>query len=52
METKGNYWFPIFDILEDSCHVNPKYVRAIKGQKPDDKDAIWIADLYKFDIVR
>jgi transposase len=30
---------------------NPKYVRAIKGQKTDDKDAMWIADLFKFDIV-
>ncbi|XBX04548.1 IS110 family transposase [Enterocloster clostridioformis] len=45
---------PIFNILEDSCHVvvaNPKYVRAIKGQKTDDKDSAWIADLFKFDIV-
>ena len=42
------------NILEDSCHVvvaNPKYVRAIKGQKTDDKDSAWIADLFKFDIV-
>jgi hypothetical protein len=40
--------------LEDSCHIvvaNPKYVRVIKGQKTDDKDATWIADLFKFDIV-
>ncbi|MBB5264801.1 transposase [Catenibacillus scindens] len=36
MESTGKYWIPIFNILEDSCHVivaNPKYVRAIKGQK-------------------
>jgi len=54
MESTGKYWIPIFNILEDSCHVvvaNPKYVKAIKGQKTDDKDATWIADLYKFDIV-
>jgi len=30
---------------------NPKYVRSIKGQKTDDKDSAWIADLFKFDIV-
>ena len=50
----GKYWIPIFNILEEHCHVvvaNPKYVRAIKGQKTDDKDATWIADLFKFDIV-
>ena len=54
MESTGKYWIPVFNILEDSCHVvvaNPKYVRAIKGQKTDDKDSAWIADLFKFDIV-
>lgn len=54
MESTGKYWIPIHNILEDSCHVvvaNPKYVRAIKGQKTDDKDSAWIADLFKFDIV-
>jgi hypothetical protein len=54
MESTGKYWIPIFHILEDSCHVvvaNPKYVRAIKGQKTDDRDSAWIADLFKFDIV-
>ena len=54
MESTGKYWIPVFNILEDHFHVvvaNPKYVRAIKGQKTDDKDAMWIADLFKFDIV-
>ena len=54
MESTGKYWIPIYNILEDSCHVvvaNPKYVRTIKGQKTDDKDSAWIADLFKFDIV-
>lgn len=31
---------------------HPKYVRAIKGKKTDKKDSKWIADLFKFDIVR
>ncbi|MDP9749871.1 MULTISPECIES: IS110 family transposase [Thermoanaerobacter] len=42
MEFTGKYWIPIFNVLEKSCHVviaNPKYLRAIKGQKTDDKDA-------------
>lgn len=54
MESTGKYWIPVFNVLEDSCHVvvaNPKYVRAIKGQKTDDKDSAWIADLFKFDTV-
>lgn len=54
MESTGKYWIPVFNILEDLFRVvvaNPKYVRAIKGQKTDDKDAMWIADLFKFDIV-
>ncbi len=54
MESTGKYWIPVFNVLEGHLHVivaNPKYVRAIKGQKADDKDAMWIADLFKFDIV-
>jgi transposase len=54
MESTGKYWIPIFNVLEKSCHVivaNPKYVKAIRGQKTDTKDATWIADLFKFGIV-
>ncbi|HYD34440.1 MAG TPA: IS110 family transposase [Vitreimonas sp.] len=54
MESTGKYWIPIFNVLEKSCHVvvaNPKYVRAIRGKKTDDKDATWIADLFKFGLV-
>lgn len=54
MESTGKYWIPVFNALEKSCHVvvaNPKYVRAIRGQKTDTKDATWIADLFKFGIV-
>lgn len=53
-ESTGKYWIPIFNVLEGHLHVvvaNPKYVRAIKGQKADYKDVMWIADLFKFDIV-
>ncbi|MEA4964029.1 MAG: hypothetical protein VB114_20480 [Lutispora sp.] len=45
---------PICNVLEKSCHVvvaNPKYVRAIRRKKTDDKDATWIADLFKFGLV-
>ena len=46
---------PFFNYLEndiDVCLTHPKYVKAIKGKKTDEKDSKWIADLYKFDLVR
>ena len=55
MESTGKYWIPIFNYLESDMHVcltHPKYVKAIKGKKTDAKDSKWIADLYKFDLVR
>ena len=55
MEFTGKYWFPIHNILEEYCHVvvsHPKFVKAIKGKKTDKKDAQWIANLFKHDLVR
>lgn len=55
MESTGKYWFPVHNILEESCNVvvsHPKFVKAIKGKKTDKKDAQWIADLFKHDLVR
>ena len=54
MESTGKYWIPVFNILEDSCNItlaHPKYVKAIRGKKTDKKDAKWIADLFKHDLV-
>ena len=54
MESTGKYWIPIFNILEDTCHVvitHPKYVRAIPGKKTDKKDSVWIADIFKHGLV-
>ena len=55
MESTGKYWFPVHNILEETCNVvvsHPKFVKAIKGKKTDKKDAQWIADLFKHDLVR
>lgn len=55
MESTGKYWIPIFNILEKDMHVvltHPKYVKAIKGKKTDKRDAKWISNLFRFDIVR
>lgn len=38
MESIGKYWIPIYNILESTCNIvlaHPKYVKAIKGKKPD-----------------
>lgn len=54
MESTGKYWIPIYNVLEDSCSIclaHPKYVKAIRGKKTDKKDAQWIADLFKHDLV-
>ncbi|MDF2927173.1 MAG: family transposase [Paenibacillaceae bacterium] len=54
MESTGKYWIPVFNILEPSCTItlaHPKYVKAIRGKKTDNKDAQWIADLFKHDLV-
>ena len=54
MESTGKYWIPIYNILENDCSIvlaHPKYVKAIRGKKTDKKDAKWIADLFKHDLV-
>ena len=54
MESTGKYWIPIYNILEASCNIvlaHPKYVKAIRGKKTDKKDAKWIADIFKHDLV-
>ena len=55
MESTGKYWFPVHNMLEHDFNVvvtHPKFVKAIKGKKTDKKDARWIADLFKHDLVR
>jgi len=55
MESTGKYWIPVHNVLEQTVSVvlaHPKYVKAIRGKKTDVKDAQWIADLFKHDLVR
>lgn len=54
MESTGKYWVPVFNLLEDSINVtvaNPKWVRAVKGNKDDTKDSKWIGDLFRLGLV-
>lgn len=54
MESTGKYWIPVYNILETDCNIvlaHPKYVKSIRGKKTDQKDARWIADIFKHDLV-
>jgi transposase len=54
MESTGKYYVPIYNILEDRIHVtvaNPKWVKAVKGNKDDTKDSKWIGDLFRLGLV-
>lgn len=55
MESTGKYWVPVFNILEE-CGIattiaNPKWVKAVKGNKDDTKDSKWIGDLFRLGLV-
>lgn len=54
MESTGKYWVPVFNLLEDCINVtiaNPKWVKAVKGNKDDTKDSKWIGDLFRLGLV-
>lgn len=54
MESTGKYWIPVFNLLEDEINVtiaNPKWVKAVKGNKDDTKDSKWIGDLFRLGLV-
>ena len=55
IESTGKYWIPAFNILEKRgvrvIIANPKWVKAVKGNKDDTKDSKWIGDLFRFGLV-
>lgn len=55
MESTGKYWVPVFNILEKQdirvTIANPKWVKAVKGNKDDTKDSKWIGDLFRLGLV-
>ena len=55
MESTGKYWVPVFNLLEDVINVtiaNPKWVKAVKGNKDDTRDSKWIGDLFRLGLVK
>lgn len=54
MESTGKYWVPVYNVLEGEIRVtiaNPKWVKAVKGNKDDTKDSKWIGDLFRLGLV-
>jgi len=54
MESTGKYWVPIYNLLEDKIRItvaSPKWVKAVKGNKDDNKDSKWIGDLFRLGLV-
>ena len=56
MESTGKCWVPVFNILEKHgiriVMANPKWVKAVKGNKDDTKDSKWIGDLFRIGLVK
>lgn len=56
MESTGKYWVPVYNILEKRgirvVIANPKWVKAVKGNKDDTKDSKWIGDLFRIGLVK
>jgi transposase len=55
MESTGEYWKPVFNILEHNFEVllvNAQHVKAVPGHKTDVKDAEWLADLLRHGLLK
>lgn len=55
MESTGEYWKPIYNILESSFEVmviNAQHLKNVPGRKTDVKDAEWIAQLLRHGLVK
>jgi transposase len=55
MEATGDYWKPVYYLLEDQFEVwllNARHLRHVPGRKTDVNDATWIAQLVEHGLVR
>ncbi|OWY61276.1 IS110 family transposase, partial [cyanobacterium TDX16] len=55
MESTGEYWRPVFNILEVNFAVmlvNASHIKAVPGRKTDIKDAQWIAELLQHGLLK
>lgn len=55
MESTGQYWRPIWQILEpfgfNMILCNPRIVKNIPGKKTDQKDSEWLSELARYGLV-
>jgi len=55
MESTGEYWKPVYNILEENFEVllaNAQHVKKVPGRKTDVMDAEWIAELLRHGLLR
>jgi transposase len=55
MESTGDYWKPVYYLLEDAVEcwlLNPQHIKKVPGRKTDVSDAVWIARLVQYGLVR
>lgn len=55
LESTGEYWKPVFNLLEGNVEVwlvNAQHVKQVPGRKTDVKDAEWLAELLSYGLVK
>lgn len=55
MESTGEYWKPIYNILEENFElllVNAQHIKAVPGRKTDVRDSEWIAELLRYGLLK
>jgi len=55
MESTGEYWRPVYYLLEEVVEcwlINPQHIKVVPGRKSDVSDAAWIAQLVEYGLVR
>ncbi len=55
MESTGEYWKPVYNILEHSFEVmlvNAQHIKSVPGRKTDVKDSEWIAELLRYGLLK
>ena len=55
MESTGEFWKPIYNLLEGNFEllvVNARHIKTVPGRKTDVKDAEWIAELLHHGLLR
>lgn len=55
MESTGNYWFCLYDVLEakglEVCLVNARHMKNVSGRKSDVSDSQWLLRLHTYGLL-